>query len=109
MCLHFPVSADCGGKKNLCGNLLGFSGRAVYRQDDDSDSTYIVLSGRLRSVITDKNGKKELVGEYGKGDLIGVVSTFSSHSLSSVKTVFFLGRNGDPNQAQHNSNSRSRF
>lgn len=48
----------------------------MYRQDDDSDSTYIVLSGRLRSVITDKNGKKELVGEYGKGDLIGVVRFF---------------------------------
>lgn len=50
------------------------SGRAVYRQDDESDSTFIVLSGRLRSVITHKNGKKELVGEYGKGDLVGVVS-----------------------------------
>lgn len=50
------------------------SGRALYRQDDDSDSTYVVLSGRLRSVITHKNGKKELVGEYGKGDLVGVVS-----------------------------------
>ncbi|XP_044761139.1 neuropathy target esterase sws isoform X1 [Coccinella septempunctata] len=49
------------------------SGRAIYRQDEESDSTYIVLSGRLRSVITHKNGKKELVGEYGKGDLIGVV------------------------------------
>ncbi|KAK9871292.1 hypothetical protein WA026_011560 [Henosepilachna vigintioctopunctata] len=49
------------------------SGRAVYRQEEESDSTYIVLSGRLRSVITHKNGKKELVGEYGKGDLIGVV------------------------------------
>lgn len=52
------------------------SGRAVYRQDDESDSTFIVLSGRLRSVITHKNGKKELVGEYGKGDLVGVVSIF---------------------------------
>lgn len=50
------------------------SGRAVYRQDDESDSTFIVLSGRLRSVITHKNGKKELVAEYGKGDLIGIVS-----------------------------------
>lgn len=49
------------------------SGRAVYRQDDESDSTFIVLSGRLRSVITHPNGKKELVGEYGKGDLVGVV------------------------------------
>lgn len=49
------------------------SGRAVYRQDETSDCTYIVLNGRLRSVITHASGKKEIVGEYGKGDLIGVV------------------------------------
>lgn len=49
------------------------SGRAVYRQNDDSDCTYIVLSGRLRSVITTKNDKKEIVAEYGKGDLVGIV------------------------------------
>ena len=30
------------------------SGRAIYRQGDHSDSTYIVLSGRLRSVIIAK-------------------------------------------------------
>lgn len=45
----------------------------TYRQDDQSDCTYIVLNGRLRSVIRKANGKKELVGEYGRGDLIGVV------------------------------------
>lgn len=50
------------------------SGRAVYRQDENSDSTYIVLSGRMRSVITQASGKKEIVGEYGKGDLVGIVS-----------------------------------
>ncbi|XP_049821683.1 neuropathy target esterase sws isoform X3 [Aethina tumida] len=60
------------------------SGRAVYRQDDDSDSTYIVLSGRLRSVITHKNGKKELVGEYGKGDLIGVVEMVTQTKRSTT-------------------------
>ncbi|XP_025406389.1 neuropathy target esterase sws [Sipha flava] len=49
------------------------SGRAVYRQGEESDSTFIVLSGRLRSVITHDNGKKELVAEYGKGDLVGIV------------------------------------
>lgn len=49
------------------------SGRALYRQEDESDSTFVVLSGRLRSVITHKDGKKEVVAEYGKGDLIGVV------------------------------------
>lgn len=50
------------------------SGRAVYRQDEDSDSTFIVLSGRLRSVITQANDKREVVAEYGKGDLVGIVS-----------------------------------
>ena len=28
----------------------------------------------MRSVITQSNEKKELVGEYGKGDLVGIVS-----------------------------------
>ncbi|KAJ8985655.1 hypothetical protein NQ317_015151 [Molorchus minor] len=60
------------------------SGRAVYRQDDESDSTYIVISGRLRSVITHKNGKKELVGEYGKGDLIGVVEMVTQTRRSTT-------------------------
>lgn len=63
------------------------SGRAVYRQDDESDSTFIVLSGRLRSVITHQNGKKELVGEYGKGDLLGIVSIKTPCFLSYVHTV----------------------
>lgn len=45
----------------------------IRRQDDQSDCTYIILNGRLRSVIRKANGKKELVGEYGRGDLIGVV------------------------------------
>lgn len=62
------------------------SGRAVYRQEDDSDSTYIVLSGRLRSVITHKNGKKELVAEYGKGDLIGVVEMVT-HTKRSTTVI----------------------
>ncbi|XP_052867526.1 neuropathy target esterase sws isoform X1 [Anopheles cruzii] len=49
------------------------SGRAVYRQGESSDCTYIVLNGRLRSVVTHPNSKKEIVGEYGKGDLIGII------------------------------------
>jgi lysophospholipid hydrolase len=75
-------------------------GRALYRQGDESDCTFIVLSGRLRSVYQGKGdfflmyvnygdimpvdfniipvaeGKKQLVGEYGRGDLVGVVSLF---------------------------------
>ncbi|XP_035878408.1 patatin-like phospholipase domain-containing protein 7 isoform X1 [Phyllostomus discolor] len=53
------------------------AGRAVYRQGDKSDCTYIVLSGRLRSVIRQDDLKKRLAGEYGRGDLIGVVETLT--------------------------------
>ncbi|KAJ1520543.1 hypothetical protein ONE63_003662 [Megalurothrips usitatus] len=60
------------------------SGRAVYRQGDESDSTFIVLSGRLRSVITHSNGKKELVAEYGKGDLVGIVEMVTQTPRSTT-------------------------
>ncbi|KAJ7396508.1 Patatin-like phospholipase domain-containing protein 7 [Pitangus sulphuratus] len=53
------------------------AGRAVYRQGDKSDCTYIVLNGRLRSVIRMEDGKKHLTGEYGRGDLIGVVEALT--------------------------------
>ena len=31
------------------------SGRALFRQEDPADGTYIVLSGRLRSVLVSSN------------------------------------------------------
>lgn len=52
-------------------------GKALYRQGDKSDSVYIVLTGRLRSVITLVGGKKELVGEYGRGELVGIVEVLT--------------------------------
>jgi lysophospholipid hydrolase len=54
---------------------LLFSGRALYRQNDPSDSTYVILSGRLRSVIQTGENKREFVAEYGRGDLTGIVET----------------------------------
>jgi len=43
-----------------------------------------VLSGRLRSVITHHDGKKELVGEYGRGDLVGIVETLTQNPRSTT-------------------------
>ncbi|XP_020706315.2 neuropathy target esterase sws isoform X5 [Athalia rosae] len=60
------------------------SGRALYRQGAESDSTFIVLSGRLRSVITYADGKKELVAEYGKGDLVGIVEMVTQTTRSTT-------------------------
>lgn len=60
------------------------SGRAIYRQTEPSDSTYIVLSGRLRSVITRPNGKKELISEHGRGDLVGIVEVLTQTERSTT-------------------------
>ncbi|XP_033831851.1 patatin-like phospholipase domain-containing protein 7a [Periophthalmus magnuspinnatus] len=60
------------------------AGRAVYRQGDKSDCTFIVLSGRLRSVIMKEDGKKELIGEYGRGDLIGVVEAVTHQNRATT-------------------------
>ncbi|XP_026866437.2 patatin-like phospholipase domain-containing protein 7 [Electrophorus electricus] len=60
------------------------AGKAVYRQGEKSDSTFIVLSGRLRSVILRDDGKKELAGEYGRGDLIGVVEALTQMNRATT-------------------------
>ena len=46
----------------------------LFRQEDEATAAYIILSGRLRSVVKRDDGKKELVDEFGRGEAIGVVS-----------------------------------
>ncbi|XP_071947843.1 patatin-like phospholipase domain-containing protein 7 [Antedon mediterranea] len=53
------------------------AGKALYRQSNEGDSTYIVLNGRLRSVITLPNGKKELLGEFGRGEMVGMIEVLT--------------------------------
>ena len=60
------------------------------RQDDEATAAYIILSGRLRSVVKRDDGKKELVDEFGRGEAIGVVSrphTTTVHPL--YHSMFF--------------------
>ncbi|XP_076800527.1 patatin-like phospholipase domain-containing protein 7 isoform X2 [Clavelina lepadiformis] len=52
--------------------MLIEAGKPLYRQGTISDCMYIVLHGRLRSVCTKKDNKKELVAEYGKGEIVGM-------------------------------------
>lgn len=55
------------------------AGKALFRQGDKPDSIYIVLNGRLRSVMQeqgpDEIAKKRLIGEYGRGEIVGLVET----------------------------------
>lgn len=57
--------------------MLIESSHALYRQGEHSDSVFIILSGRLRSIVQLESKKKELVGEYGRGELVGLVEVLT--------------------------------
>ena len=57
------------------------SGKALFRQSDTTDGIFIVLSGRLRSFVTaQSNGNKQMVNEYTRGDMVGIVDVVTSPS-----------------------------
>ncbi|GFN73554.1 LOW QUALITY PROTEIN: neuropathy target esterase sws [Plakobranchus ocellatus] len=60
------------------------AGKALFRQGDTSDSIFIVLTGRLRSVITSVGGKKELVNEFGRGELVGIVEVLTQNERATT-------------------------
>lgn len=55
---------------------------------------YIVLNGRLRSILTTNNGTKQLVGEYGRGDLVGIVEilmeTNNATTVMAIRFTFLI-------------------
>jgi CRP-like cAMP-binding protein len=60
-------------------------------------TTFIVLSGRLRGYILaagEGEGGKQLVGEYGRGDMVGIVDLITGSSLSAtylaVRSLTFI-------------------
>ncbi|XP_071821059.1 patatin-like phospholipase domain-containing protein 6 isoform X3 [Apostichopus japonicus] len=64
------------------------AGKSVYRQGDPADCIYIVLNGRLRSVVQLPSGKKDLVAEYGRDDIVGVVEVLTKKErVTSVHAI----------------------
>lgn len=64
------------------------AGKAVFRQGDKPDCIYIVLNGRLRSVMQepgpDNAAKKRLIGEYGRGEIVGLVEVLMQTSRTTT-------------------------
>jgi len=56
--------------------MLIEAGHALYRQGDHSEYVFIILTGRLRSVVK-LESKKELIGEYGRGEVVGLVEVLT--------------------------------
>lgn len=57
---------------------------------DDPDSTYLVLSGRLRSIVLDEKGATRILGEYGRDDWVGLVSIYYWNQL--IFNFSFFGK-----------------
>jgi NTE family protein/lysophospholipid hydrolase len=55
--------------------LMG--GETLIRQGDSAESFYLVISGRVRAFVTEENGIENLVGEIGKGELVGEMSVLT--------------------------------
>ncbi|CAF0985449.1 unnamed protein product [Adineta ricciae] len=54
--------------------MLVEAGKALYRQDYKPQNVYIVLNGRVRSVLlTQDKKRRELIGEHGRGEMVGLI------------------------------------
>jgi len=60
------------------------AGRALYKQGDEANAAYIILNGRVRSVVRRTDGKKELVNEFGRGETIGVVEVMTNSTCATT-------------------------
>ncbi|KAL7078132.1 hypothetical protein ACQ4LE_002201 [Meloidogyne hapla] len=61
------------------GWVLLDSGEALYRKNDFSDSVFVALSGRLRSV-----SDKIVIEEFGRGDVLGIVEVLQQNPRSTT-------------------------
>ncbi|CAJ0580584.1 unnamed protein product, partial [Mesorhabditis spiculigera] len=59
--------------------VLVDSGQSAYRFGDTSDSLFVVLSGRLRSV-----DKKVVIEEFGRGDVLGMIDLLQKKPRSTT-------------------------
>lgn len=47
------------------------AGQVIYDQDEQSDSIFIILNGRLRAIQEKEDKSLTILGEYGQGDSVG--------------------------------------
>ena len=70
------------------GGVRAFPAQAiVINEGDNSDSLYIVLSGRLRAYATGDSGREVVLAELGPGEYLGELSLGGEPRSASVRTV----------------------
>lgn len=59
-------------------------GDLLMREGDPSDALYVVASGRLQAFVTAESGTEKLVGEIGRGEIIGEMGVLAGESRSAT-------------------------
>lgn len=59
-----------------------YSGSVLYEQGDPGDALYILVSGRLRSAVTD-GSEERTVGEVARGEMVGAVEVLTGEKRST--------------------------
>jgi len=60
------------------------AGQVIHHQGDESDAIYIVLNGRLRSVVEKPDGKMRVLGEYGQGESVGELEVMTESTRQAT-------------------------
>jgi NTE family protein/lysophospholipid hydrolase len=60
------------------------SGEVLYRQNDPGDSVYIVLAGRMRASVKERDGKQRIVNEMTAGETVGEVALLTSSQRAAT-------------------------
>jgi NTE family protein len=62
-------------------------GEVLFRQDDNDESLFFVVSGRLRASCADVTGKRRLLGEIARGETVGEMAFFTGEPRTATVTA----------------------
>jgi CRP/FNR family transcriptional regulator len=60
------------------------AGEVVFRENDESDTCYIVRQGHARAVRTNQDGRTITLASFGPGDIFGELAMFDSERRSAT-------------------------
>ena len=59
-------------------------GETLMRQGEPGDAMYLIVSGRLRTYITDDEGRQRMVREITRGQVVGEMSLYTDEPRSAT-------------------------
>jgi predicted acylesterase/phospholipase RssA/CRP-like cAMP-binding protein len=62
-------------------------GQVLFRQGDQADSGYVLVSGRIQISISDENGLSRVVGQLSKGDIAGEIAFIMKQDRMATLTA----------------------